>query len=312
MPELRVGVVPTALAAESDTDLRLKVWLPGGKLRVRPIADAGEAFRVAAELTFGPKATSEDTSRLFRIQKTAWVPLDDGDSPAVLLFLVPLPMWAPAIVGQESLKTAKAEHLVIDSSNPDWEPLVRRRSGHLDVTNGPIRQTIVSRWQHELETTTAAFDFLPKFFTTSQLRSVYASAWGLDPNADLDAANFNKWLHKGKNAGVCVPVSASEVRESVEERFADELAGRQVGEDARLAATGELARMGAPIVGLGLRAAGLGPLGLIAGIAGAAAIAGAAVAFQTSTAPGKPPQWYRRAEEQTVPLREYFKAPRSR
>lgn len=182
-----------------------------------------------------------------------------------------------------------------DSQAQDW-PLLAPWFGQpepaaADVTRkldelDDVHRLVLNHWRQAIEETSAAFDLLPEHFTTAQLRAVYSSIWG----TPQDAGNFYRWLHR-LNRGVCSEVPAEVVQRDVDQALQDSLEGtplQQEGVDLRLLRTKRL---------IGISPMVLGPLGGLPTLVAASAVVAGYVAYQGATAPGKPPQWYTRNEQ---------------
>ncbi len=160
---------------------------------------------------------------------------------------------------------------------------------------------ILDYWRQQLEETTAAFDLLPKYFTTPQVRAVYDAVW----SQRQDPGNFHKWLHS-QNEGICAVAQRAQIAEELE------MAARAVWSDAGLLhmiPDLSIKKLAPSLIGTTpLSSSALGATSLF-GLAAAAA--GGLVAYQASRNPGTQPEWYTRSRPERVVLQELY-APRPR
>lgn len=95
-----------------------------------------------------------------------------------------------------ALPSAVAELLAGDDAR--WVPLVwpartfseaKERGPAMINTDLPYTYAVLDFWRQSLEETTAAFAFLPQYFTIRQLREIYSAVWGYEQ--DFNA--FKNW-----------------------------------------------------------------------------------------------------------------------
>jgi hypothetical protein len=159
---------------------------------------------------------------------------------------------------------------------------------------------VLNHWRKAVEETTAAFDLLPRYFTTPQLRSIYDAIWG-EPQ---DAGNFHKWVHTD-NAGTCAPAHVDEIARHLDAAAQQVWQGTPMESEAPRLSMRQLtpALVGTSPLVLGAGLARLIPV-VVAGAA-----AGGLVAYQNTRNPGKQPRWYARTGHAREVLRDLY-APR--
>lgn len=188
------------------------------------------------------------------------------------------------------------------SPSTDWIQLAPWvAAGESLAEADPVRTHLLDHWRQAVEESTAAFDLLPQYFTTSQARAVYASLWG----SHQDPGNFHRWLHQ-RNAGVCEKVEAETVRYYVEDAMARAARWQAMGDTLGAMNTAAWDRgtmVGVSPMALGTLARVVPKLGLVAGMVGAA------VAFQERNARGTVPTWFTRTTPERRVLSELY-APR--
>lgn len=215
-----------------------------------------------------------------------------------LVFTAALPLTA-SLVAQMANEPLQEE---------DWPLLAPWLGKDPDVTQArkklanmdAVHRLVLNHWRRSFEETTAAFDLLPEHFTTSQVRAVYSSAWG----APQDAGNFHRWLHRQNNRA-CVEVPGESVRREVRGALQRRIEGSALereGFDVGALVSDRLIGTAPTALGASMGLA----LGSVAPLAVAAAVAGGLVAYQRRAAPGKPPQWYTRAQKQRHVLAEVY------
>lgn len=166
----------------------------------------------------------------------------------------------------------------------------------------PVQSAIVSYWRGQLVQTTAALDFLPRYFTMYQARSVYASVWG---EAQPDG-NFQRWLVSAEDANkvkVCREVEDEEARLETQTEFAKKLASVTAGISGAMVKQ----QWDPKVIGTSARVAGLAGLApLIPAAKVVGAIVGATIGYQRSKSTGRPPRWYRRTVDKRIDLKTWY------
>lgn len=160
----------------------------------------------------------------------------------------------------------------------------------------PIQAAMISYWQEQLTRTTAVLDFLPKYFPAAQVRSVYASVWGVNASE----GNFQRWLGSALDASgdkLCKEVSDDVVRQENQTEFTRRLAGKG------LPPTKVASLWDPKVVGLSASVAALAGIASLPVAAVAGALAGAAVGWQSTRGSGRPPTWYQRTKATRTALR---------
>lgn len=272
----RVLVAPIALMPVEGTQLRVAVYRPRGEW-------------VTAEVNSGASADDAAAELLGRMPKSAGsaAPSPQGEpvsfltaDAVTLIYTAVLPISAVLATDSDLGK----EWVQLAPWVEDGQTLKA-----LDV----VQQLVLNYWRQVVEETTAAFDLLPRYFTTTQVRAVYASLWG----ARQDPGNFHRWLHV-RNEGLCRVVSDQTIRRRVGVALDDE--SNALGYPTSWDALGGTGLVGVSPTAVG-RAAKLVPaLGLVA-----AAVAGT-VAFQEKVSRGKPPDWYTRSHPHRKVLPEIY------
>lgn len=159
-------------------------------------------------------------------------------------------------------------------------------------------------WRRQFEETSAVSEFLPRYFTTSQVRAAYSSLWGEEQHVGA----FYRWLHdrdKPKTPLVR-PVDEEVVRKHVERAFAVALKSSELGPqiDPRTPQLFPGAGVGVSVAMVAGSALGFLPAALLAG-----AVAGSLVAYQQRTGRGKKPLWYESAGHSRILIDDPY-APR--
>ncbi|MCM3695946.1 hypothetical protein [Microbacterium oleivorans] len=294
MSDLRVTVVPVALRADEDEQAKTPLSLSFFKLDSRwlteavsaapnVIAAASRLLREAVpdELVAGGRQAS-DTFRL----ENAGVDYSSG-SPNLLL-------------------TAALPIAATELRNQCWTELIPWGAavgdgGQLPPLD-PVRSAVAMYWREQLTKTTAALDFLPKYFPASQVRAVYESLWG----GSQSESNFQRWLTTARDAGgaaICEEIADTSVREEAQAAFARNLttAGMATGMTTASAVAGA---WDPKFVGTSGKVSALAGLAVIPAAVVAGALVGSFVSWQRSRVTGRPPTWYRR----TVTTRSELKA----
>lgn len=295
MMKLRVTVVPVVLRPIDEDartpQLAVSMLRPAGKWLATTVSDTAGALEAARRMLDdavldGVEAELPGEKPALRLEN-AGVEYSFGEPN--LLFSVVLPIAAAELSGQET----------------DWSlltPWVDDNSTCSQLRSlDPVRAAIIAYWRGQLLQTTAAFDFLPKYFPTSQVRSVYASVWG-ENQAD---GNFQRWLASARDVmgdEVCVGVIDEKVRQETQAAFAERLAGVGFG-----LTTATLAKAWDPkFVGLSAGVGALAGVGAMPAAVVAGAIVGSLVGWQRARGTGRPPTWYRRTNADRVDLKTWY------
>jgi hypothetical protein len=218
-----------------------------------------------------------------------------------LIYTAPLSLGATLLDGSGSPRPrtelppgwiAVAPNLRVDSdiTAAAYRDVVRAALDEL----GPHLAAVLDHWREAIEESTAVFDLLPKYFTTSQVRAVYERLW-CNPQ---DPGNFDKWLHRA-NAGIvkeCDPTL-------IETAFADASPGLwdSVGLTGSL---GSVKRLAPGLVGISPWA--VGGAAAVEGVARAVAIAAGEIAYQSDGNKGMRPRWFTRACPETKLLKNIY------
>lgn len=294
MSSLRVTVVPVALRADDDEPGRPSLSLAYFKLDAdwltETVSDASGVIAVASRLlsesvpeellTDGRKA-----AEIFRLENAG---VDYSSGCPNLLLTAALP-----IAATELRSDYWAELVPWGASGGNDQ-----QAKALD----PVRSAIALYWREQLTKSTAALDFLPKYFPASQVRAVYESLWG----GSQPDGNFQRWLTTARDAdgvAVCEEVVGSSVREEAQAAFAKNLstAGAAAGMTTATAVAGA---WDPKFVGTSGKVSALAGLAVIPAAVVAGALVGSLVSWQRSRVTGRPPSWYRR----TVATRTDLKA----
>ena len=293
MSTLRVTVVPVALRAEDDSTrptLSLSYfssdtgWLSEAVTEPSEVAGIGQRLlsRAVPNELLTEHLEAIHTLRL----ENAGVDYSSG-SPNLLL-------------------TAALPIAVTELRGDAWTELVpwpssTRGSAQRAVLD-PVRVAIAGYWREQLMKTTAALDFLPKYFPASQVRAVYESLWG----GSQAESNFQRWLTTARDTdgtAICEEVFDSSVREEAQAAFARNLTA--TGMTAGMTTANAIARAWDPkFVGTSGKVSALAGLAVIPAAVVAGALAGSLVSWQRSRVTGRPPAWYQR----TVATRSGLKA----
>lgn len=290
MKGLQITVVPVALrpsdANDSAPPLQVSTLRPGGRWLSRPVTDPLTVLQDARQML--EDAVHPDLDVEGRLEN---VGVDYTSGAPHLLLTAVLPI-------------AAAE---LDDSPANWDLLTpwlgegATRASLLRLD--PIRAAIAHYWRRELMQSTAAFDFLPRYFPAYQARSVYSSVWG-ENQAD---GNFQRWLSGARGAmgqPVCREVPDAEVRREAQTAFAERLAAATPG----LAAATVTEQWDSRIIGTSLAVAALAGAKLIPAAALTGALVGAAIGWQRSRGAGRPPTWYTRTISRRADLSTWYPA----
>lgn len=195
--------------------------------------------------------------------------------------------------------------LAIDAEqgDPEWTLLAPWGKTSLDALDD-VHAMVLNHWRLAVAETTAAFDLLPNYFTTTQVRALYSSIWG----QARDWSNFHRWLHKN-NAGICREVAPQKVETEVDKALnsAPHLmaAAAAAGTTANLLSAAIAGATSSGLVGTSPVAVGTLARAL-PGVRVAAALTGGAIAYQRSVARGKAPAWFTRTHPERRVLQEPY------
>jgi len=299
MPRVEVVLVPVALVPAEPDQLRLMAFRPSGTF-LRDGVKAGEdvpaaVLRLAERVpsTMGPPTAAPESVAF----------LADGADVA-LVFSVPLPLaGAPAGNGGDPERIAA-----------DWvlvTPWIGRGNVSRSVGMSVEHELVRNYWRRQFEETSAALEFLPRYFTIAQVRAAYSSLWAEEQHIGA----FYRWfggdvLPDGRE--LIKDATDDVVRDEVQRVFTAELQASELGPQLARGTTGASA-LGSAGKSVGMSAAILGAtgLGILPAAALAAGVAGAVVAFQRRPNRGKKPTWYRRRSTERVLLDDPY-APRPR
>lgn len=242
-----------------------------------------------------------------RPEAVTFVETEDGRIQLVYTLLVPV---TTALVAQGTFAALDEpdvkDWVVLTPDLPDeeedsgtsWTRVVDAAVEQLD----PVARVVLEHWRQQVEETTAGMEFLPRYFTIGQLRSVYEAIWMTNP----DPGNFHRWI-RTTNDDVCSPVG-----DDVVERARDDMVLR-VYEDSGLSDPPDLTALADAVGGL----VGISPLAVrrlapvVPALAAVGAAAGGAIAYQVGRSRGRPAQWFERSEARRTVLKELY-APRPR
>ena len=292
MMSLRVTVAPVALrpiAEDSESaQLRVSTLRPGGVWLSTKVSDPTTALEAARRML--EDAVRPEVRAALHLENAG---VEYASGPPNLLLTAALPI-------------AAAE---LDNTADDW-PLLTPWVGNeppqerlrLLRLEEPVQAAMVAYWRGQLVQTTAALDFLPKYFTMYQARSVYASVWG---EAQPDG-NFQRWLGSAEDANkgkVCQEVEDEEARLETQAEFALALAAVTAGFSADMVKK----QWDPRIIGTSSRVAGLAGIApLIPAAQVVGAIVGATIGYQRAKSTGRPPRWYRRTVDKRIGLKTWY------
>lgn len=283
MMSLQVTVVPVALRPFGDDaqpPLRVCMLRRGGDWLTDTVADPTLALMTAKRLL--EEAVHPELKGSVRLEN---VGVDYSSEGPNLLFTTALPIAAAEL-----------------SSAPDDWPLLTpwgdedRREAVQMLRPDPVRVAMIAYWRGQLMHRTAAFDFLPRYFSTSQVRSVYASVWG----ENQAEGNFQRWLGSARDEGgraVCEDVQDALVRREAQSMFVKRM--RNVG----LTAAAVTRAWDPKIVGMSASVAALAGVVAIPAAVIAGSMVGSLISWQNAKGPGRPPSWYRRTVDDRVDLK---------
>ena len=288
-----VLVLPVALFPAFDGSIGFLAFRPAGDwLRASATSDPRG---VAEQLLHEQGPSLVDSLPGWRPQLER-VTFTDDDRGLTLVYTASLPMTTPLM--DRDLRATQPVNV------PDgWVDLLAAvRSGARPnreawTTGDHAGHVVLDYWRQQLEETTAAFDLLPRYFTTSQMRLVYEAVWG----KEQDAGNFHKWLHDD-NQGIATLADETRIMHEV-----DAVARAAWMPSLKAAAPGLTMNQVAPkLVGSSPLVAIGGALGAIVGVAVGTAAAGGLVAYQSARNAGPQPKWYRRTKPGRVILKDLY------
>jgi hypothetical protein len=301
-PPVRLVVVPVTVGPLGEgTTAELLGYMPGGQW-LADLADRAPLEETLARVLEGAEPAAMRSLR-------GWTPAPESvgfratDDGVDLVFTCALPVTAPLLdPQQERHSRSRGEWVRLlprfpprpkSGSTEDWQ----RGVSEVVLAADPVSLAVLDHWRQRIEETTAAFELLPRYFTTPQVRSVYEAVWG----EQQDPGNFHKWLHQpNENGGICIEVPAEKVRRAVDEA-ASRVWRETDGSDAPVAAA--LALRGLASAATPGKAADVGtsPIALASlamlspTLSAVAGVVGGAIAYQSSRKPGRQPVWYSRA-----------------
>lgn len=296
MASLSVVVVPASLLPVGEAQLRVVTYRPGGAWLTRTVPDAAQTRDVARELL--QQVLPEDPD--FRSTRLESAGVDfSGETPKIVLTAAV--RMLPELADPQRLD---------GDTHPDWPLLAPWQPvGLAAEVIDDTRALLIAHWREQLERTTAAFDFLPRYFTTAQVRAIYSSIWGEAQND----GNFHRWLHPKLNAErICKPAPAEMVRSEVETRLAaglrtlSDLMPTVMGAASGMAASRQAAAIFVDSA-VGISPRRMGPMALaVPAVAAIGAVVGGAVAYQSGRSAGKQPVWYEREDAEREPLAVWY------
>lgn len=299
-----VVVVPVALVPSEDDQLRMMAYVPDGRFLREQINEKesveqcaeGVASSATADLPVSSLDSGTDGPRTtLRMEEVGFAATG---SSVRLVFTTVLPL--ADLVGAAS-PSATRDDL------KDWMLLTPwvGRGNMPDDADLPVEQVLVRNyWRRQLEETTAILEFLPRYFTTGQVRDAYSSLWG----AEQHVGAFHRWLHDRDDHKISLvkPANEDDVRKHVELAFAVALQRSELGPQIapntqQLSASSGVGMSVAMVAGSAL---GFLPAALLAG-----AVVGGVVAYQQRTGRGKKPHWYESAQRERILIDDPY-APR--
>lgn len=310
---LRVVLVLVALSSDSATrPPQLVGYRPGGSWpsRTLPAGGAGRPPRsVAAELVecCGPRIARETPAHR-RPALEAVTFIDTSNGGVDLVYTAPVPLTA-VMVDEQLLPLTDAhpqppwENLTPDlpprptgtstAAATRWARTVTKTLNAADPTD----YAVLDHWRQLVEETTAASDLLPRYFTITQLRTVYDAIWG-DPQ---DPGNFHSWATRS-NTGAYTPADPSRIAHDLNNTARPHLTLNDSSNSNGAAPT--ISTLIEQLAGPGL--IGTSPLALdralatLGGLGPATAVAGGLIAHQATRTSGKKATWYHRTGTRTI------------
>lgn len=298
MPSFRVTVVPISLRANDDEPssppLSIASFKSDEHWLNETVSDGSNVIAAARQLLEQavPMELLRDgraAADIFRLENAG---VDYSSGRPDLLFTAALPIAATELRGEY------------------WTDLVpwgapietERKSRSFD----PVTSAITSYWREQLTKSTAALDFLPKYFPASQVRAVYESLWG----GSQSDGNFQRWLTTARDTNgvsICEEVVDSSVREEAQAEFALNLS--TPGMAAGITTAAAVASAWDPkFVGTSGKVSALAGLAVMPAAVVAGALVGSLVSWQRSRITGRPPSWYRRTVATRTDLRGLYAA----
>lgn len=288
MKKLKVAVFPVALVPSDEDQLQLMAFAPGGDfLR----ADVGErtSARECAQALLGSGGAALDLQRPASLEEVAFTATD---SSVTLIYTAVLPL----VDG-----TQEVASLPGGRDLGQWVPMTPwiGRGNPRKHENLPPEQAMVRNyWRRQLEETSAVLEFLPRYFTTYQVRAAYSSLWGEEQHVGA----FHRWLHEREEPKTPLVTQVDEevVRNAAEDAFMRALKDSDLGPQMKTASTpftpwGAVRGARAPGVGLSAAAVAASGLGFLPMALFAGAVVGGRVAYQQKVSRGKKPLWFTRA-----------------
>lgn len=297
MTSLRVTVVPVALRTYDVGDsgrppLSLAYFKSGADWLGEAVPDAKNVIATARRL-LNEAVPDEllpdggEAADRFRLENSG---VDYSSGAPNLLLTAALPIAAA------ELRAGYWNDLVPWGSSVGAD----RQSHQIEAVQGAI----TSYWRDQLTRSTAALDFLPKYFPASQVRAVYESLWG----GSQPDSNFQRWLTTARDADgalVCEEVMDSAVRDEAQAELAKHLSAGGVA--AGMATATAVASAWDPkFVGTNGKVSALAGLAVIPAAVVAGALVGSFVSWQRSRVTGRPPSWYRRTIASRTDLKTLY------
>lgn len=293
MGSFRVTVVPVALRAEDNEEpgrpaLSLAYFKLGEEWLVRGASGESNVISAARQLLSAavPDELLPDrraAADIFRLENAG---VDYSSGCPNLLLTAALPIAATEL---------RSDY---------WTELVPwGMDARTDPPLDPVRSAIAVYWREQLTKSTAALDFLPRYFPASQVRAVYESLWG----GSQPDSNFQRWLTTARDAeggAICEEVVDSSVREEAQAAFARNLSS--AGMAAGMTATAVAGAWDPKFVGTSGKVSALAGLAVIPAAVVAGALVGSLVSWQRSRVTGRPPSWYRRTVATRTDLRALY------
>lgn len=277
-----VVLVPISLIpAEEGNDVTVAAYRPDGWLEETSVSERPTG--VAQSLLHQTPGLDEEIST--RLEPVGFV---EAGTATQLVYTASVPMAA----------TLRRD---VESQDHAWTSLLPE-GNEPGQRQDPVGRLVLDYWRHALSETTAAFDLLPQYFTTSQVRSIYGSVWG-EPR---DWSNFRRWLHTS-NRDACMEVSNLDVGHEVDAALTSRLAATSYAAVALADQAARAAAVRAASRHVGISPRALGPVaGTIAPVVLAAAVAGGLIAYQRQVSRGKTPTWFTRTTRERVVLAEPY------
>lgn len=303
MWRVKVVVVPVGLVPTPRDSLRMMAFAPHGEF-VSAEARSPATLEACVQDLASSATAGLPTTSLLQLEQVAFVPAGEGIT-LIYTTVVPLVAWH--------------EHET-EVSAEDWvllTPWVGRGQRRERESVSREHALVRNYWRRQLEETSAALDFLPKYFTTAQVRAAYDSLWAEEQHVGA----FHRWLHDREvptKTPLVAPADEDVVRRDAERAFESALKSSDLGPQmqtitpAAAASAGGLASVAAGhAVGLSSAMIARGALGFLPAALVAGGVAGSVVAYQRRVGRGKKPLWYTRAERRRILIDDPY-APRPR